>query len=90
MNGKASRNNESCKRKEANSNCALPRKKLKSEGNLLPSAALLSDSDQTDRDEKQDASTLKVNEAFAKRFEHNKKREERHRCTCQFLGDNSN
>lgn len=41
-------------------------------------AKLLDDSD--DSDAEQAHGTLKVNEAYANRFEYNKKREEKHRC----------
>lgn len=42
---------------------------------------LLDDSD-SDSDNGGANVSFKVNEEFARRFEHNKKREERHRCMC--------
>lgn len=39
-----------------------------------------SDSDSDDGGTQIETSGFKVNEEYAKRFEHNKKREERHRC----------
>jgi protein KRI1 len=42
-------------------------------------AKLLDDSDNSDPDE--GGVTLKVNDEYAKRFEFNKKREEKHRCS---------
>jgi protein KRI1 len=43
-------------------------------------AKLLDDSDNEDAEEP--ATTLKVNDEYARRFEYNKKREEKHRCMC--------
>lgn len=47
---------------------------------IAKKAKLLDDSDD-EVDEEAGGISLKVNEEYARRFEHNKKREEKHKCT---------